>query len=90
MRRIRYGLKCRDLINSFYLRPLGSLQYLRVWHNNSGRGNYASWYCTAIIVRDLQTNEQFEFMCNKWFACEKDDGEIERLVQVRILKMFNS
>ena len=53
-----------------------------MWHNNSGRGNYASWYCTAIVIRDLQTNEQYEFMCNKWFACEKDDGEIERLVQV--------
>ena len=56
------------------------MTYLRIWHDNTGRGNYASWYCTAIIVRDIQTNERFEFVVNRWLASEKDDLRIERLI----------
>ena len=63
-------------------RPLGDLQYIRVWHDNSGRGNYASWYCTGFVVRDIQTNEKWEFVCNRWLANEKGDGQVERLVNV--------
>ena len=61
-------------------RPLGDLTYLRIWHDNTGRGNYASWHCTAIVIRDIQTNEMFEFVVNRWFASEKDDGQIDRLI----------
>eukprot|EP00094_Tigriopus_californicus_P011733 TCALIF_11336-PA protein Name:"Similar to lov-1 Location of vulva defective 1 (Caenorhabditis elegans)" AED:0.02 eAED:0.02 QI:96/0.94/0.83/1/0.71/0.80/36/119/3138 len=63
-------------------RPLGDLQYVRVWHDNTGRGNYASWYCTAVLIRDVQTNQQWEFLANRWLAVEKDDGQIERLIPV--------
>lgn len=65
-----------DSHGHFLRRPLGKLQYLRVWHDNSGRGNYASWYMTAAVVRDIQTNEKFEFICNRWLAVEKDDGRV--------------
>ena len=58
------------------LRPLGNLTYLRVWHDNTGRGNYASWHCMAVLVRDVQTNERFEFIANRWFATEKEDGQV--------------
>lgn len=59
-------------------RPLGSLNYLRIWHDNSGRGSHASWYMSAFVVRDIQTNEVFEFICNRWLACEKDDEEVKK------------
>lgn len=39
-------------------RPLGSLNYLRIWHDNSGKGNMASWYLKLVIVHDLQTREK--------------------------------
>ena len=55
---------------------LGPLTYLRIWHDNSGPGGSASWYCNYIIVRDIQTNTKTIFLINKWFALEEDDGQV--------------
>jgi hypothetical protein len=64
-------------------RPLGNLTYLRVWHDNSGRGNRkASWYLKYAIVHDLQTREKNYFICEKWLALDKEDGAIDRLLPV--------
>ncbi len=38
--------------------PLGSLLYLRVWHDNSGEKEKASWFLNMINVLDLQTGEK--------------------------------
>lgn len=38
--------------------PLGSLLCLRIWHDNSGEKNKASWYLSMINVMDLQTGEK--------------------------------
>ena len=51
---------------------------MRIWHDNSGQNENASWYLKHIIVNDLQTNEKYYFICEKWLAVEKDDGKIER------------
>ena len=51
---------------------------MKIWHDNSGEFDNASWYLKHIIVNDLQTNEKFYFSCEKWLAVEKDDGKIER------------
>lgn len=75
----------RGAIDSFILavdQPLGSLSYLRIWHDNSGEDDYASWYLKFVIVRDLQTKEKAYFLCEKWLAVEKDDGQIDRLLPV--------
>lgn len=61
---------------------LGRLNYLRIWHDNSGRGKMRSWLLSYIVVRDIHTNERFEFICNKWLAVEKGDGVIDRLLPV--------
>ena len=66
------------IIHYFQTRALGNLNYFRVWHDNSGRDDYASWYLSAILVRDIQTNEVYEFICNKWMACEKGDGQVRK------------
>jgi hypothetical protein len=68
-------------IDSFIMsvkRPLGDLTYMRIWHDNSGKGDMASWYLKYIIVHDLQTREKFYFICENWLAVEKGDGKIER------------
>ena len=75
----------RGGIDSFIMaceRPLGILNYLRIWHDNSGEDDYASWYLKFVIIRDLQTKERFYFLCEKWLAVEKDDGLIDRLLPV--------
>ncbi|XP_069977559.1 polycystin family receptor for egg jelly [Penaeus vannamei] len=63
-------------------RPLGNLEYMRIWHDNSGRGPNASWYMSYIVFRDVQTGMKYEFVANKWFAVEHDDGQIDRLIAV--------
>ncbi len=51
---------------------------MKIWHDNSGIGEKASWFLKFIIVRDLQTREKFYFLCQKWLAVEKGDGQLER------------
>ena len=67
---------------SFVSRPLGDLTYLRVWHDNSGKQNMASWFLKYVIVHDLQTREKYYFICDQWLAVEKGDGLIKRLLPV--------
>lgn len=60
----------------------GQLNYLRVWHDNSGKGNMSSWYLKYIVVHDLQTREKFHFPCYNWLAVERSDGKIDRTLGV--------
>lgn len=58
------------------------MNYVRIWHDNSGEGNKASWFLKYILIRDLQTNKIFYFICQNWFAIEKDDCAIDRILPV--------
>jgi hypothetical protein len=69
-------------------RSLGPLNYLRVWHDNTGRGSSASWFLKYIIVRDLQTMERFHFICQRWLAVEKDDGTVSFISFFPLSKIF--
>ena len=53
---------------------MGLLNYIRIWHDNTGYGASASWFLKYILIRDLQTMEKFYFICQQWFSVEKDDG----------------
>ena len=55
---------------------------MRVWHDNSGKGDMASWFLKYIIVHDLQTREKFYFLFQNWLAVEKSDGLIDRVLFV--------
>ena len=66
-------------------RWLGPLYYIRLWHDNTGRGDTGSWFLKYVIVRDLQTMEKYYFICQRWFAVEKDDG----VVRIIIDSLFN-
>lgn len=75
----------RGGVDSFILglsKPLGNLNYVRVWHDNSGLGNMASWYLKFFIIHDLQTRDKYYFLCDKWLALEKGDGVIDRILPV--------
>ena len=58
------------------IRNLGKLTFLRIWHDNTGVGDYASWFFGVAIVKDMQTGEKFQFINNQWLAVEKDDGQV--------------
>ncbi|XP_052262941.1 uncharacterized protein LOC127866462 [Dreissena polymorpha] len=61
---------------------LGPLSFCRIWHDNSADGKFRSWYLEQIEVSDLQTGEKYFFLCNRWLACEEDDGMVDRILPV--------
>ncbi|CAL1301078.1 unnamed protein product [Larinioides sclopetarius] len=75
----------RGSINCFIMsvpRCLGQLNYLRIWHDNSGEGKNASWYLKHIVVKDIITGYKYEFIGERWFAVEEGDGLIDHLIPV--------
>ena len=78
----------RGSIDGFILavpRCLGALNYLHLWHDNSGRGSAASWFVKSIIVRDLQTSVKSHFICQRWLAVEEGDGLVSVLTNFSVL-----
>ncbi|CAH8676554.1 unnamed protein product [Schistosoma rodhaini] len=76
---------CRGATDRFLLacpKPLGPLIYIRLWHDNSGVGDNASWYCNYVGVVDLQTREKSHFIVESWFAVEESDGQVDRIIPV--------
>ncbi|CAF4229923.1 unnamed protein product, partial [Rotaria sp. Silwood2] len=69
---------------------LGPLLYIRVWHDNSGMKDKASWYLNMINVMDLQTGEKSYFICDNWFAVEKGDGLVDRVIPLASSKELKS
>nr|XP_018672665.1 uncharacterized protein LOC100182818 [Ciona intestinalis] len=61
---------------------LGALSYVRVFHNNTGKGSYASWYLDHVSVCDMQTNKNSLFFCDDWLAVDESDGSIDRVLPV--------
>jgi hypothetical protein len=37
---------------------LGPLTFLRIWHDNSGKGSKRGWFLDQVHVTDLQTGEK--------------------------------
>ncbi|GFS42903.1 polycystic kidney disease protein 1-like 2 [Trichonephila inaurata madagascariensis] len=75
----------RGAINCFIMsvpRCLGQLNYLRIWHDNSGQGKNASWYLKHVVVKDIITGYKYEFIAERWFAVEEGDGLIDFLIPV--------
>ncbi|XP_061438751.1 polycystin family receptor for egg jelly [Rhineura floridana] len=69
----------RGAIDTFLLtskNDLGDVYCLRVWHNNMGSS--PDWYLSRIKVENIYTKQVWMFICRKWFALDKDDGQIER------------
>ncbi|KAK7505245.1 hypothetical protein BaRGS_00003407 [Batillaria attramentaria] len=61
-------------------RSLGDLQWMRVWHDNSGQGEWGSWFLSHVTVRDVQTDKKWVFVANSWLAVEEGDGQISRVI----------
>ncbi|XP_069125477.1 polycystin-1-like protein 2 [Argopecten irradians] len=75
----------RGSVNNYVMSTqqwLGPLTYLRIWHDNKGKGKQQGWYLSKVVVSDLQTGQTYYFMCNRWLAVEEDDGMIDRMLPV--------
>jgi polycystin 1L2 len=65
------------------------LNYIHIWHDNTGQGTSGSWFLKYIIVRDLQTMEKSYFICQRWLAVEKDDGQVSSIFVLDYSKLFS-
>ncbi len=60
---------------------MGKLACVRVWHDNSGKGaSGSSWFLNHIVISDLRAQTRYFFICERWLAVEKDDGQVQRLI----------
>ncbi|KAI8509126.1 hypothetical protein Bbelb_129740 [Branchiostoma belcheri] len=71
----------RGSVDSFLVstsQPLGALRYIRVCHNNGGYS--PGWFLSQIVVTNRGDNTPNYFICNRWFALDRDDGNISRVL----------
>ncbi|KAI8796885.1 polycystic kidney disease protein 1 2, partial [Biomphalaria glabrata] len=59
-------------------RSLGELQFLKIWHDSTGKGSNSTWYLNRIDVLDLHTGKIFYFICDEWLAAEYG---IEKMIE---------
>ena len=59
--------------------PLGSIQAVRIGHDNSGES--PSWFLEEIVVIDEQVKKTWSFTSSQWLALEREDGRIERIIE---------
>ena len=57
---------------------LGEIQFVHIWHDNSGK--HPSWFFSHMVIKDVQMGRILTFPGNTWFALEKGDGKIDRLL----------
>ena len=55
---------------------LGTMQRLRIGHDNSGAG--PGWFLDKVIVDDMEAGRVYDFPCQRWLAKDEDDGSISR------------
>ena len=75
----------RGGVDSFILAvaaPLKNIRFIKIWHDNSGRREMASWFLEHCILHDLQTRETLLFQHENWLAVDKGDGVIERVLHL--------
>ena len=59
--------------------PLGVIQGVRIGHDNSGEN--PSWFLEEIVIVDKQVKTSWTFTSSQWFALERNDGRIERMIE---------
>ncbi|XP_035389041.1 polycystic kidney disease protein 1-like 2 [Electrophorus electricus] len=50
--------------------PLGELQGIKLWHDNSG--GHPDWYLNKVTVQDLQSRNVWHFLCSTWLTSTGD------------------
>uniref|UniRef100_A0A3Q1F1I1 Lipoxygenase homology PLAT domains 1b n=1 Tax=Acanthochromis polyacanthus TaxID=80966 RepID=A0A3Q1F1I1_9TELE len=62
---------------------LGQVFKIRIRHDNSMVG--ADWYLDQVEVLDVETEEVYMFLCERWLSKKKEDKRIERTFFVKVI-----
>ncbi|KAF7242704.1 Polycystic kidney disease protein 1-like 2, partial [Varanus komodoensis] len=71
--------------------PLGELQSIRLWHDNSGGS--PSWYVNHVLVHDVATDQKWYFLCNSWLSIDIGDCVLDKVFPVateKDMKLFSN
>ncbi|XP_021356998.1 polycystic kidney disease protein 1-like 2 [Mizuhopecten yessoensis] len=72
-------------VNNFLMttpHPLGEIDYIYIWHDNSGEGSKASWYLNRVDIEDIQDKQKYFFLCGKWLCMDSADDNIDAVLPV--------
>ena len=72
-------------VNTFLLKTshtLGVPAYIKISHDNSGKGKKAGWFLSKVVIVDKKDKQWYLFKCDKWLALDEDDGRMERIVRL--------
>ncbi|XP_048582698.1 polycystic kidney disease and receptor for egg jelly-related protein [Nematostella vectensis] len=69
-----------DVFLATYPESLGEINYLHIWHDNTGRS--PSWYLSRVMVEDINNDKKYMFINESWLAVEEGDGTVDRLIPV--------
>lgn len=61
---------------------LGQVFKIHVRHDNSLIG--ADWYLDQVEVLDMETEEAYMFLCERWLSTKKEDKHIARTFYVKV------
>ncbi len=64
---------------------LGLVYKIRIRHDDSLAG--ADWYLDQVEVVDVDTEEVYMFLCERWLSVQKEDKRIERTFFVKVLEI---
>ncbi|XP_078582463.1 uncharacterized protein LOC144865521 [Branchiostoma floridae x Branchiostoma japonicum] len=68
---------------------LGHLELLNIWHDNTGVDE-TSWFLKDIIVKDLQTEEVYQFICHDWLSEDRGDFQVQKVLHVATREQLGS
>ncbi|KAJ1082484.1 hypothetical protein NDU88_002649, partial [Pleurodeles waltl] len=60
--------------------PLGDLQSIRLWHDNSGER--PSWYVNRVLVHDVAVDQKWYFLCNSWLSIDVGECVLDKVFSV--------
>lgn len=61
---------------------LGQVFKIHVRHDNSLMG--ADWYLDQVEVLDMETEEVYMFLCERWLSTKKEDKRVDRTFYVKV------
>lgn len=61
---------------------LGQVFKIKIRHDNSLVS--ADWYLDQVEVVDIDTEEVFLFLCERWLSRKREDRRIERVFYVKV------
>ena len=63
---------------------MGHLQYIKIWHDNSGIREMQPWHLSYLIIHDIQTGEKFRFFADKWLAIDREEFQSDTQLPVSL------